>query len=122
MKINSNTSKDLEEPLQKPAAGAVVGKQFCLEKAAQFKLENEVMGKGWTVTDSDGALVLRVQGKSFNCYKPKREVVDPAGHVVVRMEQKVCPFNPRGHMCSCMNTFTPSEPFADYQYLTILCD
>lgn len=81
---------DLEElhaPTQTLAA--VVRQRYCLQSAAQYRLENELLSKAWTITDATGEVVFRVRGKKVDWVKSKRELVDENGNVVVHMEEKV---------------------------------
>lgn len=81
---------DLEElhaPVQEVAA--VVMQRYCLQNAAQYRLENELLSKAWTITDATGEVVFRVRGKKVDWVKSKRELVDENGDVVVYMEEKV---------------------------------
>ena len=80
---------DLREPFQSREPGAVVGAQYCLQKAEQFKLENAVLSKDWTITNANGQEVFRVRGKKMDWCKAKRELVDMDGNTIVLMEQKV---------------------------------
>lgn len=83
---------DLEElhaPTQTLAP--VVSQRYCLQNAAQYRLENELMSKAWTITDASGEVVFRVRGKKVDWYKSKRELLDESGNTVVYMEEKVCP-------------------------------
>jgi len=79
---------DLREPFQSREPGAVVGAQYCLQKAEQFKLENAVLSKDWTITNANGQEVFRVRGKKMDWCKAKRELVDMDGNTIVLMEQK----------------------------------
>lgn len=84
---------DLEElhaPTQTRLA-AVVRQRYCLQNAAQYRLENELLSKAWTITDAKGEVVFRVRGKKVDWYKSKRELVDESGNIVVYMEEKVRP-------------------------------
>jgi uncharacterized protein YxjI len=80
---------DLEE-LHAPTEtlAAVVRQRYCLQSAAQYRLENELMSKAWTITDAVGEVVFRVRGKKVDWVKSKRELVDDNGNVVVYMEEK----------------------------------
>lgn len=81
---------DLEElhaPTQTRLA-AVVRQRYCLQNAAQYRLENELLSKAWTITDAKGEVVFRVRGKKVDWYKSKRELVDESGNIVVYMEEK----------------------------------
>lgn len=80
---------DEGEPLQLQEAGSVVGQQYCTQKAAQFRLENAIFTKDWTITNSNGDVVFRVQGNLVDWFKAKRELVDSEGKPVVLMEEKV---------------------------------
>ncbi|KAG0579223.1 hypothetical protein M758_4G084100 [Ceratodon purpureus] len=80
---------DLEElhaPTQ--ALAAVVRQRYCIPTAAQYRLENELMSKAWTITDANGEVVFRVRGKKVDWIKSKRELVDESGNTVVYMEEK----------------------------------
>ena len=83
---------DLEE-LHAPTGtlAAVVRQQYCLQNAAQYRLENELLSKAWVITDANEEVVFRVRGKKVNWYKSKRELLDESGNTVVYMEEKVCP-------------------------------
>ena len=82
---------DLEElhaaPIQ--IISAVVGQRYCLQNASQYRLENELLSKAWTITDATGDVTFRVRGKKVNWLKSKRELVDVNGNVVLYMEEKV---------------------------------
>lgn len=80
---------DLEE-LHAPTEtlAAVVRQRYCLQNAAQYRLENELMSKAWTITDAVGEVVFRVRGKKVDWVKSKRELIDDNGNVVVYMEEK----------------------------------
>lgn len=82
---------DLEE-LHAPteSLAAVVRQRYCLQNAAQYRLENELLSKAWTITDATGGVVFRVRGKKVDWVKSKRELLDENGNVVVHMEEKVC--------------------------------
>ena len=95
---------DLEElhaPTQ--ALAAVVRQRYCIPTAAQYRLENELMSKAWTITNANGEVVFRVRGKKVDWIKSKRELVDESGNTVVYMEEKVCPvlesYVERGFLC-----------------------
>lgn len=82
---------DLEElhaPTQSLAA--VVGQPYCFPNASQYRLENELLSKAWTITDAAGDVSFRVRGKKVKWVKSKRELVDENGNVVLYMEEKVC--------------------------------
>lgn len=80
---------DLEElhaPTQSLAA--VVGQPYCFPNASQYRLENELLSKAWTITDAAGDVSFRVRGKKVKWVKSKRELVDENGNVVLYMEEK----------------------------------
>ncbi|KAG0590646.1 hypothetical protein KC19_1G116300 [Ceratodon purpureus] len=82
---------DLEElhaPTQRLAP--VVGQRYCFQNASQFRLENELLSKAWTITDATGDVSFWVRGKKVNWLKSKRELVDENGNIVLYMEEKVC--------------------------------
>lgn len=89
MRGDQKEAFDEGEPLQLQEAGPVVGQQYCTQKAAQFRLENAIFTKDWTITNSNGDVVFRVQGNLVDWYKAKRELVDFEGKPVVLMEEKV---------------------------------
>jgi uncharacterized protein YxjI len=81
----------LTEPLhQSREPGAVVGAQYCVQKAEQFTLENAIFTKDWTIRkNGDREEVFRVRGKKLDWCKAKRELVDTNGNPIVLMEAKV---------------------------------
>ena len=89
MKGDQAEAIDEGEPFQLQEAGPVVGQQYCTQKAAQFRLENAIFTKDWTITNSSGDVVFRVQGNLVDWCKSKRELVDVEGKPVVLMEEKV---------------------------------
>lgn len=82
---------DLEE-LHAPTqtVTGVVAQRYCLANTAQYRLENEILSKAWTITDAMGEVVFRVRGKKVDWVKSKRELVDEHGNSIVYMEEKVC--------------------------------
>lgn len=89
MKGDQAEAIDEGEPFQLQEAGPVVEQQYCTQKAAQFRLENALLTKDWTITNSNKEVVFRVQGNLLQWCKSKRELVDVEGKPVVLMEQKV---------------------------------
>ena len=75
---------------QKREAGAVVGSQYCLEKAAHFTMENAAHSKAWTITNANGQEVYRVP-KGVDWCNAKRDLVDMDDNTIVFMEEKVTP-------------------------------
>lgn len=78
----------LTEPLQGREPGAVVGSQYCLQKAEQFTLDNAIFTKDWSITNANGQEVFRVRGKRVDWCKGKRELVDLDGNTIVVMKEK----------------------------------
>ncbi|XP_024393150.1 protein LURP-one-related 15 [Physcomitrium patens] len=80
---------DLEE-LHAPTqtVTGVVAQRYCLANTAQYRLENEILSKAWTITDAMGEVVFRVRGKKVDWVKSKRELVDEHGNSIVYMEEK----------------------------------
>lgn len=78
----------LTEPLQGREPGAVIGSQYCLQKAEQFTLENAIFTKDWSITDANSQEVYRVRGKPVDWCAAKRELVDLDGNPIVVMKEK----------------------------------
>lgn len=83
------TGNDLFQPLQKSRPGAVVGTQYCLQRAERFTMENAIFSKHWSITNANGQEVFHVRGKKIEWGRAKRELVDLEGNTIVLMEQKV---------------------------------
>lgn len=78
----------LTEPIQHREPGPVVGEQYCHKTVQEFTLENAIITKDWSITNSNGHEVLRVRGKLIDCFKKKRQLVDLDGNPIVFMESK----------------------------------
>ena len=83
-----------------PAPVVVVSPQFCSPDVVPLTVTKKVAslsGGDFTVTDANGAVVLRVKGAIFSV-RHRRVLLDAAGQPILSMQGKVISFMDRiGH-------------------------